>query len=779
MSKIFQTITHSKEKEQGAAIIFSVMGSLIVLALAYMLMLSTTQNLTVAFFTNNDSKLTTMNSAGVNLATSLINNGYDYTQHDETNPYVRTTTKIINGKVEIIEKTEWYVEPFDISNTDFCETQLAGHTPGLMETLIVGGGGSGGGSIGGGGGAGGFLEIMEDSSEKIIITAGEYPVIVGAGGAPATSQEAGTSGQDSSVFGKTALGGGGGAAVLANDTVLSATPGGSGGGATNSGVTSTINPGGLGTSGQGNRGGDSVSLSSSPVGSGGGGAGSTGVQALSSFGGNGGDGLASSITGEQTFYAAGGGGAAESTTGTAGSGGVGGGGSGGLGESPGGDALPNTGSGGGGAYAFSNTLSGAGASGIVVIRYPTEINGNTTNMLATGGTIEEITLGSKKYNVHIFTEAGESTFNLISSGERKYNCGLNLYVKSSMPYYSDTAYLKTLTILTPFEFDSASISNGVITYSPSKTSLLRGGIHALNELNINNDVKIYSYYSSDDIASSSPLLSSLTSLNSASLSSQKEINIDSAEVSVADFSSINLYHDSGSTPSTYQHAACMIGILECPALITNKQNFKISTSEHNSWLESVCDSPLVSFGNAQTIPEGITCVDASITLGNNTVLGTYENPSILIVDGNITFTENASLNLDKPARQLQIYTTGSVVNNSEENSTSYINAIIVATGASSNITLEELNSTSTLTFAGSMFSSNNINLSGNIEIWHDLNTKFIKNPQAKLVYQKNITDNIQYIPEPFNIANLGTTFGEEWTPDTTQGNANTPNNGGE
>jgi hypothetical protein len=775
MIGLLNKIIRTRREEQGAAIIFSVMGSLVVLALAYMLMLSTTQNLTVAFFTNNDSKLNAINETGISMATTLINSGYDYKQHNSENPYVSEKQVFTDGVFRTVEKFEWYAEPFDIADTQFCTGELSQHVPGSMEVLVVGGGGSGGGSIGGGGGAGGFIETTT------VVQAGEHQVFVGAGGVAALPQEAGNAGQDSSIFGFTALGGGGGGAVVADNTVLPPTSGGSGGGATASTTTVSPQSGGLGAAGQGTRGGDSIATTpTSPAGSGGGGAGTSGFQASNSVGGNGGDGLASLITGVQTFYASGGGGAAESGSGTSGAGGNGGGGSGGLGEAPGGDALPNTGSGGGGAYGFVNNLSGAGASGIVIVRYPTEIDGISTKTTATGGSVEEITVGTTKYNVHSFTTAGEDTFNLITTGANKYNCGLNLYVTSSMPYYSANAKLVTKTILTPFEYENAAINSNVISYLPVKTSLFRSGIHALGTLTIDQGASLYSHYGNDDLASSGTVLGTSSSLNAASLGAQTNVVINSTNVSAADLLTISLFHASGSNPASYTHAGCTISSVECPRVLINKQNFKINPTAHNNWMSETCTNVLNSFTSTQIIPAGVTCVTASsISLGNNPVFGTYDNPSILIVNGNVNFVQNANLNIDRSPRNLQIYVTGSIANTPAENSTSNINALLAATGTGSNISLQELNMNSSVNFSGSMFASNNITLSGNLNIWHDLNTKFINNPEATMVYQRSSTDNITYVPEPFNIANLGTAFGEQWTPDTSQGNANPQNGGGQ
>ncbi|MBQ9726792.1 MAG: hypothetical protein IJV65_04725, partial [Kiritimatiellae bacterium] len=194
--------------------------------------------------------------------------------------------------------------------------------PGTARILVVGGGGSGGGSDrsdentgetrrGGGGGAGG--EVLET---ELYLQAGEYPVVVGAGGAGTTVNEVGKQG-GWSTFGYLATaygGGGGGAWAYRNNTW-------------NNYVDSGANGGGAG--GQGAAGGAVTSASGHTGGVGtynawanwtdryaGGGGGSTagvggdaGLDALNMFvAGDGADGVPSDITGSVVYYGGGGGG---------------------------------------------------------------------------------------------------------------------------------------------------------------------------------------------------------------------------------------------------------------------------------------------------------------------------------------------------------------------------------------------------------------------------------------------------------------------------------------
>lgn len=271
-----------------------------------------------------------------------------------------------------------------------------------VEVLIIGGGGGGGGAhnsgsqvssgIGGaGGGAGAFREYTGGSAFSM--SAGTYPAVVGAGGAggsaSSSSVDKGADGGSSSFNGVTAAGGGGGGGY--KDT---GSDGGSGGGGGGRATTA----GGSGTSSQGNSGGNAVNVDISGMGGGGGGGGAGGAGGSGSYsrwedssifiyewyyriyGGAGGTGKASSITGSSVTYAGGGGGGAvyrggaddTTLTQSPGTGGSGIGGAGRVGGNVGSSnhGTANTGSGGGGCgEKTGDGLGGDGASGVVILRY--------------------------------------------------------------------------------------------------------------------------------------------------------------------------------------------------------------------------------------------------------------------------------------------------------------------------------------------------------------------------------------------------------------------------
>lgn len=254
--------------------------------------------------------------------------------------------------------------------------------------MVVAGGGGGGTDMGGGGGAGGYL-----AGSSMSLSAGNYPIVIGAGGlgalgiygATSYAQIGITSGNNTSAFSLTSIGGGHASSNHRFDTypALPAVVGGSGGGASGRENGSKAN----GTAGQGNAGGGSGGEWYS---GGGGGSAAAGTTGQSGQAPNGGAGTLNNIDGNGYYWAAGGGGGGY--TQGSGQGGIGGGGGGaggtsagagggssinsgqqgyGTGNGPaGGSAGANTGSGGGGGSHQASSRNGNGGSGIVIVRYP-------------------------------------------------------------------------------------------------------------------------------------------------------------------------------------------------------------------------------------------------------------------------------------------------------------------------------------------------------------------------------------------------------------------------
>jgi hypothetical protein len=273
----------------------------------------------------------------------------------------------------------------------------------VVEYLVIAGGGSGGtgsddGSSegAGGGGAGGYL-----TSTVGLTKSTNYTVTVGGGGAAVGTglRLNGNAGANSVFNTVTSTGGGlGGKGTGGN--------GGSGGSGGGGGSGNPSGAGGARTSSpvQGNAGGNASASASA---GGGGGAGAAGNNGDNNGGGaRGGAGLASSITGTSVTRAGGGGGGGYANYNQPSGDGAGGSGGGGAGGNPGSgtNGTANTGSGGGGAGRQGSYMSGAGGSGVVILRYLTAdgtitIGAGLTGSTATDGSYKVTTITAGSGNV--------------------------------------------------------------------------------------------------------------------------------------------------------------------------------------------------------------------------------------------------------------------------------------------------------------------------------------------------------------------------------------------
>ena len=243
----------------------------------------------------------------------------------------------------------------------------------LVDCLLVGGGGGGGCGRAGGGGGGGVTNVTDIVGAYIDMD-DTFTLAVGAGGAGGSSNsvKGGNGGETSLEFGMfdaTVAGGGGGGSWNSRPGANGA----SGGGGAQDGA------GGAGIDGMGFAGANGGGGNSAASG-GGGGAGHVGYAAdiTSKIAGNGGEGIASSITGTEVYYGGGGGGGGGAKglwhgyVYDSGSGGLGGGGDGGY-DSQGVNGIDGLGGGGGGGGASGSGVSvtdkagGNGGSGIAVL----------------------------------------------------------------------------------------------------------------------------------------------------------------------------------------------------------------------------------------------------------------------------------------------------------------------------------------------------------------------------------------------------------------------------
>ncbi|MTA58928.1 MAG: hypothetical protein F2550_01165, partial [Actinobacteria bacterium] len=302
-----------------------------------------------------------------------------------------------SSDVEVSSYSIYCVAKFKTVAGDYRFTVPAGITK--LDYLVVGGGGGG---ASGGGGAGGVLM----ANDYAVTPGTAITVAVGRGGDGGTGGNGTTSlatkGSSSTFANITALGGGKGGDNSSSSTDVN---GASGGGSRFDCTNQNCGNGIAGTSvaGQGNNGGYST-YNSYGAGGGGGGAGGAGLNTTRNYiGGKGGIGLASSITGTETYYGGGGGGGInnnhcqyvgvdandnltfDSLVQSVNGGGPGGLGGGGRGSSWGYSCgtrgqmanatagAPNTGGGGGGTDP-EDIAAGAGGSGVVILRWVSNVN---------------------------------------------------------------------------------------------------------------------------------------------------------------------------------------------------------------------------------------------------------------------------------------------------------------------------------------------------------------------------------------------------------------------
>jgi len=305
------------------------------------------------------------NNAAITTITITCANGPTFAEGSTFYLYgisnVTSTTKATGGIVSSDGTYNYHMFPYSgtftptvaLTNVDF---------------LVIAGGG--GGSYGGGG-AGGLRSTVTATGgggsleSKLSLSATDYTVTVGAGGAAGSAGNSyqGQNGSNSVFSTITSTGGGG-----SGYTTPQVGGSGAGRGDTGSGAAATSSPvqgyaGGSGTSGGAATGG-------------GGGAGAVGGNGNSSgnVGGNGGNGVqitafanATQTGANNGYYAGGGGGGYQNFSNQGGVGGLGGGGN-GTRDVKASAGITNTGGGGAGSYASGADFSNGG-SGLVIIRY--------------------------------------------------------------------------------------------------------------------------------------------------------------------------------------------------------------------------------------------------------------------------------------------------------------------------------------------------------------------------------------------------------------------------
>lgn len=109
-------------KEDGAAVIFGLLFSLVGFGLAYIMMLSAIQSINTANVSVITNRLQNAAETGINDAMSLINSGYDFTGNTIDEPF-RGKDRVLQADNQVTDniRWEWWVEPIDLTNRDECK----------------------------------------------------------------------------------------------------------------------------------------------------------------------------------------------------------------------------------------------------------------------------------------------------------------------------------------------------------------------------------------------------------------------------------------------------------------------------------------------------------------------------------------------------------------------------------------------------------------------------------------------------------------------------------
>jgi hypothetical protein len=348
-----------------------------------------------------------------------------------------------------------------------------------------------------------------------------------------------------------------------------------------------------------------------------------------------------------------------------------------------------------------------------------------------------------------------------------YNCGYYLYSKATMPSISDTATMTVRAILVPTPISTAAKTvNGAITYSANDVSLARHGIYGLNGVQIGNKVELYTYYSVDTLAGAPlPKLSSESS-NKFSLATNSSLLITNPSFTDARIAAYNLYRTGDFVDGSPQYSTCLFSGKVCNDTKLNKQAYNFTLSGHNSSLTSICPTFNATVTSSSTIPQGVTCANGNVTLDSNNISGSVNNPSILIINGDLNIAPNAQININKAPHFLRIYVNGDVNWSVSANSTSNISAIIIASRSDKgNININSSLETSQINVYGVLV-GNTINVSGKVALWQDLNTKYLKNSTDSVAYQFYSLEVTNSVRDNIPISIIGDVYGGEITVDS-------------
>ena len=396
-------------------------------------------------------------------AVSAIGTG-NYGTSSSATPTAVTGTAATGGL--ITADGDYIVHKF-VQSDSFVSTSTA-----ACAYLVVGGGGGGGGDHSGGGGGG---QVISGSAS---LSAGTYPIVIGAGGSPGGPRNGvyATNGGSTTFNGLTAIGGGGGGQY--SDQPGAGGASGGGGASFGSGAA-----GGLAVT-YGITGYNGAAGNNSGAGGGGGGGGNGSQSA-------GGIGISSSITGTAVGYGGGGGGA-DNANGFGNDGG-------GNGSATTTGATSGTSSRGGGGGGNTSMQPGTmGGSGVVVIRYPATsapvATLNSFNSIWDGVSFTGSGTAASPYTkpaIGYLSSAAGMQFTVVSSGTLRITC-TSMYSDWGIDIFKNGTLLGT----PPTIADSSGGGNGTdynvnITLSVAANDVIRIGTYSNDYIYWNATLNIW------------------------------------------------------------------------------------------------------------------------------------------------------------------------------------------------------------------------------------------------------------------------------------------------
>jgi hypothetical protein len=321
-------------------------------------------------------------------------------------------------------------------------------------------------------------------------------------------------------------------------------------------------------------------------------------------------------------------------------------------------------------------------------------------------------------------------------------CGYYVYAKSSLLNSDSDASVTLRGRILPIAVASAAVNQSrLVSYAPAGPAIFRHGLFGAQSVSISQGVSLAGYQS--DVFGTIPTVST----SAMSISSGGQISLPSG-LNESSIDVVNLYKsNSGSQGS------CIIGGASCNNNSINTQEYHVSLNGMSQWAASKCSSYDVS--SVSEIPAGVTCYNGDLSLSNNVVIGDVSNPSIIVVNGNLTVAPGANINMANSPSSLQIYVSGNVNVQSSANNPIQISALIYSSGTT-NITGNESNGK--VKIYGALI-ANSMSISTNVDIWQDGAAKYLKDPANFPVYQVSGISVIESVRDEIPFSVLGDIFG--------------------